>query len=207
MGGRGSGRGQGAEAGPGRGWAFLTNVKGGRGTHAARSAPGAWHPALTWAPPKVGRPTISSPLPWRRGVLGLPRTLHPFWPAQRGLWPLTAHGGPSRELVSADPALSPKAPKFPRNTSSPLEGGHPGRPQTKNPGHRGLPTPRGPGEPAASGGAVEPATAPRVPAALRGSPRRGSPEPASLQCDQSAKRDLPGPRGRRAESWRSPLES
>lgn len=53
------------------------------------------------------------------------------------------------ERASADPALRSQAPKFPRNTSR-LGGGHPGCPQTQNPGRRGLPTPRRPGEPAAA---------------------------------------------------------
>lgn len=169
-------------------------------------APRTWAPRAALGPPKLEGPRSAAHSLEGEASLASLALCTPFGPH----CVVPGPQGPLRafmELVSADPALSPKAPKFPRNTSSPLGGGHPGCPQTKNPGHRDLPTPRGPGEPAASGRAVQPATAPRAPAALQGSQRRGSPEPASLQWDQSAKRDLPGQRRRRAESRLSPLES
>lgn len=54
MGGRGSGRGQGAEVGRGRGWALLTNVRGGLRAHAAESAPQSLAPRSALGPSKLG---------------------------------------------------------------------------------------------------------------------------------------------------------
>lgn len=183
---------------------------GGHGTHLSRSNPGSLaprHPVPPWGT-QSWKARDQQPTPLKERRSWPPSPLHPLWPAHPGLWPPRAHRGPSPKLAKPDLAVSPKAPKFPRNTSSPLGRGHPSCPQTENRGHRGLPTPRGPGEPAASARcAAEPATAPRALAALRGGRRRGSPESASLQWDQSGKRDLAGQRGRRAEGLRSPLES
>lgn len=161
--------------------------------------------------PKVGWPARSSPLPWKRGALGLPHPLYTLGPANHGLWfpppALRAHWGPSQKLANADPAINPKTPKFPRNTSNPLRGGHPVCTQTKNPVTEASPLRAARESPQLARGAAEPATAPRALAALRGCQRKASPEPPSLQWDQSGKRDLPGERGRGTESQRSPLES
>lgn len=152
MGGGGSGQGQGAEAGRGRGWALLTYIRGGRRTPAEGRDPPEPAPCAALGPPKLGGPRSAahSPLPLRRGAFGLPHPWTPLGLARPGLRHPRAHRGPSRKLASADPAIHPQAPKFPRNTSSPVGGGHPGCTQTKNSGHGGLSTPRGPGEPAAS---------------------------------------------------------
>lgn len=210
MGGGGSGQGQGAEAGRGRGWALLTYIRGGRRTPAEGRDPPEPAPCAALGPPKLGGPRSAahSPLPLRRGAFGLPHPWTPLGLARPGLRHPRAHRGPSRKLASADPAIHPQAPKFPRNT---FESGW-RRPSWLHTNQEQRP--RGPLHPARAGrarsqraGQPSPPPRPRALAALWGCPRKGSPEPPSLQWDQSGKRDLPGEKARRAESQSSPLES
>lgn len=163
--------------------------------------PGRLVPRAAREPPKLGGArSAARSLEERRPWPALPSS--PPW-ARHSL--VSGPQGPLRAFSEAGecrPRSKPQAPKFPRNSTIPLGGGHPGCPQTRNPGHKGLPTRRGPGEYAASAPARHSARGP-----AQWPKERGSPEPVSLQWDQSGKRDLPGQKGRRAENQLSPLES
>lgn len=115
-------------------------------------------------------------------------------------WSLILPQGPMRAFSEAGerrPSYKPQGTQIPWKYIESAQR-KPSRLHTnQEPGHRGLPTRRGPREPAAGApGSRARHTALRALGALRGCQRKAIPKPPSLQWDQSRRGDLPGERGR-----------